>query len=63
MDKRIFENGEEMSLNDLSTKQFLALVDATPSLIYFCDECLCYHVQPEKTLNDVDQWLIDNLAD
>lgn len=63
MDNKIVENGEEMSLNDLSAEQISALVDATPSLIYFCDECQCYHCQPEVTMNDVEQWILDNLAD
>lgn len=63
MDAKITENGEEMSLNDLTAEQIRDLVDASPSLIYLCEECQCYHVQPDKTLNDVDQWLIDNFAD
>lgn len=63
MDKKIVENGEEMNLNDLSAEQIRALVDATPPLIYLCDECQCYHVQPGKTLNDVDGWILNNLAD
>jgi len=63
MDKKITENGEEMNLNDLTAEQIRALVDARPQLIYLCDDCQCYHVQPGKTLNDVDQWILDNLAD
>jgi hypothetical protein len=63
MDNKIVEGGEEMSLNDLTAEQIRALVDSTPSLIYFCDECQCYHVQPDKTMNDVDKWILDNLAD
>ena len=65
MDKKIIENGEEMSLNDLTAEQIRALVDAQPQLIYWCDDCQCYHcsADPEVTLDDVDKWILDNLAD